>query len=76
MAIKKPTVNDLFRRLRALNRVCPDGHHYYIVLDLRYYHLYCNGELVYRTSDIDKFYVRIFRVICDCCYPFMPILID
>lgn len=76
MAIKKPTFADLFRRLRVLNRVCPDGQHYYIVLDKRYYQLYCDGQLVYRTSDIYKLYVRIFRIICDCCYPFMPIMID
>lgn len=76
MCIKKPTFEDLFRRLRALNRVCPDGEHYYIVLDLRYFHLYKDGVLVYRSSDLDKFFNRVFREICNCCYPYMPILID
>lgn len=64
----------LFKMLRRLNRVCDDDCHYYIVLDMRYFHLFLNGKCIYRTSDVGKFYDKMFRIFCDLCYPYMPLL--
>lgn len=70
------TYQQLFKRLRQLNRVCADDKHYYILLDMRYFHLCVNGEIIYRTSDVEKFFNRLFSEIRRECYPYVPVLID
>ena len=70
------TFEQLFKMLCELNRECPAGKHYHIVLDMRSFHLCVNDETVYQSSDVVDFFGRMFVEYCCVLYPRKPGIFD
>lgn len=70
------TIWMLFRMLDELNDACPKGRHYHIVLDVRSFHFCVNDETIYRSSDAEDFFGRMFVEYCALVYPRRPGIFD
>lgn len=64
------------KMLRELNRECPAGKHYCIMLDEKSFHFCKNGETIYRSLDADDLFGRMFVEWCAVLYPHKPGILD
>nr|CRY96076.1 hypothetical protein [uncultured prokaryote] len=60
MPVKTATTTQLLHILRELNEVSAP-YHYVIVLDLRYHILMLGDAIIYKNSDVDRFYDFMYR---------------
>ena len=66
------TFEMLFEMLHELNRACPEGKYYRIMLDMKSFHLCVNGETIYQSFNAEDFFGRMYLEFCCVCYPREP----